>query len=436
MAILSSLLSKRPVNVAVTSEKAWNPALWNLIGSQSNSGVNVNEETALNYSAVFNAVTLYSGTISTLPLRLLIEKSNKKTPAVDKSIYHVMHTRWNKYMTAQVGREVLTAHVLTWGNGYAEKIFDKLGNIVELWPIPPNKIRPEMVDGELVYIIQVEGQQIILPREKVLHIPGLGFDGFVGYSVIGLARESIGLGMAMEQFGSHFFGNGTHPGVVVEHPNKLSEAAHKNLKDSLVSKYSGLGNAHKLLLLEEGMKLHAVGIPPEDAQFLESRQFQIPEIARWFNLPPHKLKDMTKSSFNNIESEQVSFVTDSILPWIVRFETNFNMQLLADRDSKKGYYFKHVVEGLLRGDTKARAEFYTKMFQIGSMSPDEIREKEDLDPIADGSGKRYFVPLNYVPLDKIDEEKPDDNQSAQTTEQSKKSQEGREQNKRGNLIPL
>ena len=422
-------------DLSLTEEKAWNPALWNLRGLQSSAGVNVTEETALSYSAVFNAISLYSGTISTLPLRLLIQKGNKKVPALEMTAHHVMNTRWNKYMTAQIGREVTVAHMLSWGNAYAEKIFNKMGQLIELWPIPPNRIRPEMKDGELQYVIKVDGIEVRLPREKILHIPGLGFDGFVGYSVISLARESIGLGMATEQFGSNFFGNGTHPGTIVTHPGKLGEIAHKNLKDSLVEGYSGLGKSHRLLLLEEGMSITNIGIPPEDAQFLQTRQFQIPEIARWFNLPPHKLKDLTKSSFSNIESEQISFVTDSILPWVIRLETNYNAQLLRDADLTKGYYFKHNLEGLLRGDSVARADFYTKMFNIGAMSPNDIREKEDFDPIE--GGDRYFVPLNMTTIDKIDEEMTNDNPPQESIQQEQDDeQNGQQSSRRGNLISL
>jgi len=277
---------------------------------------------------------------------------------------------------------------------------------VELWPITPNRVRLKMEDGNLIYIIRVDNKsgfstEIDLPREKILHVPGLGFDGFLGYSVIAMARKSIGLGMAMETFGALYFGNGTHPGVIVSHPNQLSAAAHDNLKKSLTEAYSGLGKSHRLLLLEEGMKIEKVGVPPEDSQFLESRQFQIPEIARWFNLPPHKLKDLTRSSFNNIESEQTSFVIDSLLPWLVRLEQNYNMQLLTPSDkSLSGYgrlYFKHIVEGLLRGDAAARGTFYREMFNIGAMSINEIREKEDLDPVE--GGDIHLVPLNMTALE-------------------------------------
>jgi HK97 family phage portal protein len=388
-------------NLSVTDEKAWNPSLWNLVGSQSLSGETVTEQTALTYSAVYNAISLISGTIGSLPLHLMQRKDKTKRLADDRKLYRVLHDEANPYMTAKGFREVMMAHVLAWGNGYAEKVIDGMGEVVALWPISPNRVRLDTKGNELVYRISVDGEEVILPRDRILHIPGLGFDGYTGYSVIAMARKSIGLGMALETFGSLYFSQGTHPGVVVSHPGQLSPQSHANLKTSLTETYSGLGNTHRLMLLEDGMKLEKLGIPPNDSQFLESRQFQIPEIARWFNLPPHKLKDLTKSSFSNIESEQTSFVIDSLLPWLVTLEQNYNMQLLTKFDkelSGRGrLYFKHIVEGLLRGDAASRATYYREMFNIGAMSINEIRDKEDMDPVK--GGDIHLVPMNMTSLE-------------------------------------
>jgi len=387
--------------LAITDEKAWDKSLWNLYGSQSISGEIVTEHTALTYSAVYNAITLISGTIGALPCHLMQRKGEKKRIADDRRMYRVLHDEYNPYMTAMAGRECLVAHALAWGNGYAEKVFNGYGELMELWPISPDRCRPEMKGGELVYRIRVGNEDIYLPRERVLHVPGLGFDGFVGYSVISMARKSIGLGMALETFGALYFGQGTHPGVVVSHPGKLSDTANSHLKTSLTEGYSGLGKSHRLLLLEEGMTLVKLGIPPDDSQFLESRQFQIPEVARWFNVPPHKLKDLTKSSFSNIESEQQSFYGDTILPWLVRLEQCFNQQLLSPSDkeySGRGrLYWKHNAEGILRADTAARAAYYSSMFNIGALSINEIRAYEDKDPVE--GGDIHLVPLNMTSLE-------------------------------------
>lgn len=381
---------------SVTDEKMWNSALWNLAG-QNTSGENINEYTALTYSAVYNAISLISGTIGALPLHLYQKKEKTRVYATNHNLYRVMHTAANEYMTAMAMRECLMSHALSWGNGYAEKVMNRMGKVVELWPIPPNRVKPKMVDGELKYEITVDGEIFLMGRDKVLHVPGMGFDGFMGYSIVSLAAQAIGLGKAMETFGANYFGNGTHPGVVVSHPGKIGQAAYDNLKSSLITAHSGLGKSHKLMLLEESMKIENMGIPPNDSQFLESRQFQITDIARWFNLPVHKLKEMTKSSFNNIESEQQSFVIDSLLPWSVRLEQNYNMQLLSPAEYKSGLYFKHIFEGLLRGNSKDRAEFYSKMWRIGAFSINDIRGKEDLDPIENGD--MHLIPQEMMPLE-------------------------------------
>jgi HK97 family phage portal protein len=393
-------------NLSLQDPKSWDRGLWNLAGAQSLSGENVTESSALTYSAVFNAISLISGTIGALPLHLMQSDGKTKRMAVTRNLYRVMHDQWNPYMTAMAGREAMMAHILAWGNGYAEKVINGYGEVIELWPITPDRVRPEMKDGNLVYRIRIDNQDKFFPRNQILHVPGLGFDGFVGYSVIAMARKSIGLGMALETFGAQYFGQGTHPGVIVSHPGKLGKEGYDNMKNALTTTYSGLGNAHRLMLLEEGLKLENVGIPPNDSQFLESRIHQVDEVARWFNIPVHKLKEMTKSSFSNIESEQRSFYADTLLPWLVRLEQNFNGQLLSDSDrSFSGYgrlYFKHSAEGILRPDAAARAAFYTSMFNIGALSDNEIRGYEELDPIP--GGDEHFVPLNMVPLSMVKEQ--------------------------------
>ena len=383
----------------VSDEKMWNSQLWNLAGNQTASGENINEYTALTYSAVWNAVTLISGTTSALPLYLMQQQGNNKFPVTTNPVYRTMHSAANPFMTAMAVREVMLAHVLTWGNGYAEKVRDKFGNVIELWPITPNRVTPKMKDGDMVYEIAVDGEDVVLSRDNILHIAGLGFDGFIGYSVIHMARDGIGLAKAMETFGGNFFGSGTHPGTIVEHPGKLSEPAHKNLKDSLSVAHSGLGKSHRLMLLEEGMKLKSIGIPPNDSQFIESRAFQIPEIARWFNCPPHKLKDLTKSSFNNIEAEQTSFVVDTILPWAVRLEQSYNQQLLSPKEFKSGLYFKHILEGLLRGSSKDRADFYGALLDRGVFSINDVRGKEDMNPVE--GGDVHLVPLHMQKIEDV-----------------------------------
>ena len=291
--------------LGLNDEKAWNPSLWRLIGSQSLTGEVVNEDTALTYSAVWNAVTLISGTIASLPLHLMVQRGEKKRIADNHATYLTLHDAANPYMISKVFRETLMAHVLTWGNGFAEKVKNRAGEVVQLWPIAPDKVTPMWDGGQIIYRIRVDNQDKYFTRDKILHIAGLGYDGLMGYSVVSMARKSIALGMAMETFGSNYFGHGTHPGVIVSHPGQLGKDSYENLKKNLTEAYSGLGQSHRLMLLEDGLKLESVTIPPEDSQFLQSRQFQVPEIARWFNLPPHKLKDLSRSSFCLPAEEEV-----------------------------------------------------------------------------------------------------------------------------------
>ena len=391
-------------NLALNDPKAWNPSLWQMAGSQSLSGETVTEETALTYSAIWNAITLISGTVGSLPLHLMQSKGKDKRVADKDPLYRIMHDRPNPFMTAMVFRRTMAAHVVSWGNAYAEIVRNAQGDVAALWPIPPNKVlRIEPRDDDnLWYEIRVLNETKWFPREKILHILGPSFDGFIGYSVIAMARKGIGLGMAMETFGSKYFGDGIHPSGIITHPGQLKDPA--IMRKALSEVYAGLGNAQRLMLLEDGMTFDKMSISPEDSQFLESRQFQIPEIARWFNLPPHKLKDLTKSSFNNIEAEQTSFVMDSILPWLILIEQQYNMQLLTEGQRlREKLYFKHIVEGLLRANSKDRAEYYKALISTGVMTPNEAREKEDMNPSADPLADQLWMPTGQIPLSKFSE---------------------------------
>lgn len=404
MGILNKIaISKSKFNLSLSDEKSWNSGLWNLGGSQDISGSNVNEATALTYSAVWNAVNLYSGSLSTLPLHLCRTDNKRTIQAKERRLFHVLHSAFNPIMTASVGRSTLIAHLMTWGNCYAEKVRNGYGEITQLWPISPNRVQPRMENGELVYKIHVDGVEYTFTRDKILHIPGLGFDGFQGYSVIAMARKSIGLGMAMETFGSLYFGQGTHPGVAVTHPGTMKDP--KAFREAFADEYEGLSQSHRVVLLQEGMKLEKLGIPPEDSQFLESRQFQIPEIARWFNLPPHRLKDMNSSTNNNIEAENISYVTDSLLPVAINIEQNLDLQLLSfDERTKQFLYFRHNFDGLLRGNNKDRADYYKIMTGIGAMTINMVRSKENFDPDPSPYADEPFIAINnMIPLSKIDE---------------------------------
>lgn len=421
-------LVRRLYNLALDDPKAWDSSLWNLRAGQV-SGENVTESTALTYSAVWAAVNLLSGTIAALPLNLYSRKGKRTDVQDGLSAHRVLHTAANEFMTAMSFREVQMAHLLLWGNAYAEIVRDGYGQVVALWPIAPDRVKPFWLDGAIAYEVRVgdSSKPVILPRERMLHVPGLGFDGLVGYSVVGMARKSIGLGLAMETFGAQYFAEGIHPSAVITHTGRLSDEGRKALREGMSETYAGLSKAHRLMLLQETSKFEKISIQPEESQFLESRQFQIPEIARWFGLPPHKLADLTRASFSNIAEEQISFVVDALTPRVVRLEQCYNCQLLTPLEQRRLYY-KHALQGLMRGSPKDRAEFYARLWGIGVLSANQILELEDMDPIE--GGDTHFVPANMMPMeratdpkywtaaptkqlppakeDQPDEEKPDD----------------------------
>ncbi len=399
MGILKSLLPEKR-----NSSSLSNPAKWLIDflggGTKSVAGVIVNEKTAMTYSAFFAGVKIISETVAQLPVHLYeqLDERNKRK-ATHRRLYRILHDEPNPEMTAFIYKETAQSHILVWGNHYANIEWGNDGQVKHLWPLNPAKTRPfrDKKTNELKYeVILPTGENRILGKWEVLHIPGFGWDGLKGISVIGLARESIGLGLAVEEFGARFFGNGAHPGGIVEYPEGLSDQAYERYKKDVRENYEGLSRSHRLMILEEGLKYHQTGIPPEDAQFLQTRRFQIEEVARWLNLPPHFLKDMERATFSNIEQQSLDYVIYSASPWLVRWEQQLKKDLLLD--SEKGRYFaKFNVNALLRGDSQARAEFYNRLFQIGVYSPNDIRELEDENPY-EGGDTRY-VQLNMIPVD-------------------------------------
>lgn len=363
----------------------------------SESGVTVNEVTALNYSAVYACVRVLAETISSLPCILYRRLERGKERAVDHRLYPVLHDQPNPEMTSMQWFETMMGHLCLWGNCYSEIVEDGGGRVRELWPFRPDRVRIERKNGVLLYHVTVPTVgEITLPASKVLHIPGLSFDGIKGYPPIRLARESIGLGLATEQFGARFFGTGTHPGIIVEHPGDLGDIAHENLRKSLTKNLSGLGKSHRLLILEEGMTWKQVGIPPEDAQFLATREFQVVDMCRIFRVPPYKVQDFSRATFNNVEHVSISFVVDSIRPWLVRWEQALRMKLLTPTE-RKTLFAEFLVEGLLRGDTKTRYEAYAIGRQNGWLTANMILELENQNPVE--GGDTLYMPLNMTPVD-------------------------------------
>lgn len=389
MGILSTLLQPRDATYR-------NPPDWlyeALGGEKTVSGERISEQSALRMSAVWAAVSLIASSVASLPLIVYREAGRGKERETSHPLYRLLHDSPNPEMGSMVFRETLQAHMLTWGNAFAEIVRDGTGRPSQLWPIGPDVITIKRVaeTNEIVYLVMVEGGQKPILARDMLHIPGLGFDGIVGYSVIHMARESLGLTKASEKFGSAFFGNGTKASGVLEHPNTLDQNTIKLLRKQWDEMHQGAANSNKVAILTGGMAFKQLSIPPEDAQFLETRKFQVEEVARWFNVPPHKIRSMDRATFTNIEHQNIEFVVDTIRPWLVRWEQELRRKLFNSPGTRQ-MFAEHLVDGLLRGDQKTRYEAYASSITNGWMSRNEVRELENLNPV-DGLDE-YFVPLN------------------------------------------
>lgn len=374
----------------------------------SSSGKSVTERSAMQMTAVYACVRILSEAVAGLPLHFYRYKDDgSKEKAIDHNLYYLLHDEPNPEMSSFVFRETLMTHLLLWGNAYAQIIRNGKGDIIALYPLMPNKMQVDRDEnGKLYYTYTrsegeantMQGSSVTLEPKDVLHIPGLGFDGLVGYSPIAMAKNAIGLAIATEEFGSKFFANGAAPSGVLEHPGTIKDPS--RVREAWQSQFGGSGNSGKVAVLEEGMKYTPISISPEQAQFLETRKFQINEIARIFRVPPHMVGDLEKSSFSNIEQQSLEFVKYTLDPWVVRWEQSLSRSLLSE-DEKKQYFFKFNLEGLLRGDYQSRMNGYAIARQNGWMSANDIRELEDLDKLsAEQGGDLYLVNGNMLPLNK------------------------------------
>ena len=358
------------------------------------AGIPITHENALTYSAVWGCVRVISESIAQMGAHVYQPITLDRSERISHTVDYLVDKQANPELSAFTFRETMLAHALTWGNGYAEIERDNAGRATWLWPITPDRVNPERTrDGALIYDISNRGNSnAVLPPTDIFHLHGLGFDGVQGYSVIGLARKAIGLGLATEEFGSTFFGNGTHLGGVLEHPAKLTKEAQERLAASWAEKYGSARNAFKPAILEEGMKWHQVGVPPEDAQFLETRKFQVHEVCRWYRVPPHKLADLERATFSNIEHQSIEFVTDTLVPWVTRFEQEGNIKLFGA--NRQGLFVRVNVGALLRGDLKSRYDAYAVGRQWGWLSVNDVRKLESLNPLPPEIGDVYLTPLN------------------------------------------
>ena len=393
MGILSGIFKSRDKPQNATSGSAYRF----FIGGSS-SGKNVNERSAMQMTAVYSCVRILSEVVASLPLHVYKYNSDGgKEKAVKHPLYFLLHDEPNPEMTSFVFRETLMTHLLLWGNAYAQIIRNGKGEIIALYPLMPNRMTVDRDEkGQLYYQYNtskddaptMKGSMVNLKPSDVLHIPGLGFDGLVGYSPIAMAKNAIGMAIACEEYGAKFFANGATPGDILEHPGTVKDP--QRVRESWTSAFGGSSNANKVAVLEEGMKYTPISISPEQAQFLETRKFQINEIARIFRVPPHMVGDLEKSSFSNIEQQSLELVKYTLDPWVARWEQAI-VRSLFSTDEKTQYFVKFNVDGLLRGDYQSRMNGYAIGRQNGWMSANDLRELENLDRIPEEEGGDLYL---------------------------------------------
>ena len=434
---------------------------YSFLFGRTTSGKPVNERTAMQTTAVYACVRILAEAVASLPLHVYeYQDDGGKKLVHDHPLYYLLHDEPNPEMTSFVFRETLMSHLLIWGNAYAQIIRDGAGRVLGLYPLLPDKMDVQRDDrGNIYYVYSRNSDEnpmfkeygdIRLKAEDVFHIPGLGFDGLIGYSPIAMAKNAVGMTLACEEYGASFFANGANPGGVLEHPGVLKDPS--KVRESWNSVYRGVNNAHKIAVLEEGMKYQQIGIPPEEAQFLETRKFQINEIARIFRVPPHMVGDLEKSSFSNIEQQSLEFVKYTLEPWLIRWEQSMARALISQKD-KAAYFIKFNVDGILRGDYQSRMSGYATARQNGWMSANDIRELENLDRIpAEDGGDLYLINGNMTKLadagifantsgeeEKSDEEvleleNPDSDQSGDAGTDNRKDAVSERDHRRGKLV--
>jgi len=374
-------------------------------GWETSAGIHVTPENALQVTAVLACVRVLAEGVSSLPL-ILYERLpvRGKRRAPENPLYTLLHDLPNPEMTSLEFREVLMGHVATWGNAYAEIELDGFGRVRAQWPLRPDRMKVRRRQGELQYVYQlpdsVGGEPVVLRKEFVHHIRGFGFDGLVGYSPISLARQAIGLTVAAEEYGARFFDNDATPGLMLQYPGKLKPEAIENIRKSWETRHGPLEQKHRMAILEEGLKVEKVGFPPEDSQFLQTRKFQVTEIARMFNVRPHMIADLERATFSNIEHQAIEHVVYTLRPWLVRWEQAILRDFIPFADRRR-FFAEFLVDALLRGDTQTRFGAYGVARQWGWLSANDVRELENMNPI-DG-GDVYMIPLNMIPASQAGE---------------------------------
>ena len=412
---------------------------------RANSGEQVDEKSAMQIATVYACVRLLAESVAQLPLHLYrVTDHDGQEKAQDHPLYKILYREPNPEMTRFSYIEAVMTHLLLWGNSYSQIIRDGKNNVLGLYPLLPENVEIDRTEsGELFYIYhaytnEVPGEKnkdVIFQRDEVLHIPGLSFNGLVGFSPIAMMKNALGTTMAVEKYGSAFFKNGAQPAGVLEHPGVLKDP--QKIRDNWTRAYGGPGNAHKVAVLEEGMQYKPISLPPEDSQFLSTREFGVEEICRIFRVPPHLVQDLKRSTFNNIEHQGISFVQYTLMPWLARIEQAIVKDLLME-DEKELFFPKFNVDGLLRGDYKSRMDGYSIGISTGIISPNEARRKENMPPLSEEEGGDFhIVNGTFIKLKDVgqqygvqDEAKPETPEEQEPEEEQPEKEEEQHENTR------
>lgn len=374
---------------------------------KADSGERVDEKSAMQIATVYACVRLLAETVAGLPLHLyrMKDDTNSKERATDHPLYKLLYRQPNPEMTSFSFREVMMVQLLLWGNCYAQIIRDGRNGIISLYPLLPENMEIDRDEkGEIFYTYHAytdeapgeNNKDIYFRNDEIFHVPGMGFNGLVGFSPIAMMKNSLGTTLAVEKYGSSFFKNGAQPSGVLEHPGVLKNP--EKIRENWSAVYGGANNAHKVAVLEEGMQYKPISLPPEDSQFLSTRQFGVNEICRIFRVPPHMVQDLDHATFSNIEHQSIDFVVHTLTPWLVRFEQAIIKDLLLPEEQDL-YFPKFNVDGLLRGDYQSRMQGYATGISNGFLSPNDCRRLENMDLIpAEKGGDDYYLNGGYVKL--------------------------------------
>ena len=369
-------------------------------GRASAAGRSVTPELALSIPAVYAAVRTLTDSLASLPLLLYRQVDGGKERATDHPLYRILHEEPNRWMTPYQVKELIMLNVLIYGNAYCEIERGSGGEVVGLWPLLSSRMQKTEVaaSGDLLYTYQLPSRQggglVELPQARIFHLRGLSSDGVIGYSPVSLHREALGLTLAIEEYGARFFSNSARPGGVLQSKNRLSEGAIGRMRESWEAAHRGLSEAWRVAILEEGVEFKQVALSPDDAQLPETRQFQTTEISRIFRVPPHKLSDLNRATYSNIDKQEQQFKGDSLEPWCTRIEEQVTLALLTPPERRR-YVVEFLLDAQWRADIKTRYGAYAQGIQWGYLSPNDVRRFENMNPI-DG-GDEYLRPANMAP---------------------------------------